>query len=1000
MPKTRVKSGQLAARLQFSGNQGIVFPVGGTNNRPGSPLVGEVRYNTDLNVFEGYTGSAWGTIGPYPFATVDYFTGDGSSAAFTLSNTPTDPNYMIVTINGVTMRYGLDYDLDLPNRVRFINTDDSSDNPPLENAEITIRSFQPITSASIPAHSITANELSAIGGQGGQLLGVDSGQNLVYFDYPNLDPDTGGDVEGKLNNIQIKANTISVRELKVTDGQIGQVLATDGQGNLSFITVTGGSGSGGASSFFDLTGQIGLGQISNSFITQDKLSISGTATNGYVLATDGTNLQWTPLVTSNINSGTAGKLAYYPTTGTTIDDVTALTWNSVNTRLENTGTFYSTGQKNYMRFHWDTLADLQSEVSPTTWHGMIVHVHDTGKVYYAHAGQWVPVASESSLPNTFNTISIAGQSSVVADSTSDTLTFVAGTGITLTTNASTDTITITNSSTGGNAFGTVAVAGQTDVVAESSNDTLTFVAGSGISLTTNSINDAITITNTGSASNSFATIAVAGQTSVVADSSTDTLTVVAGSGMTITTDAANDTITLTNSRPIFSSVVTDNGTRTASTTADSLYVLGGTDIATSIVNGEVIVNYTGSQGISNAFSTVAVAGQSNVVSSGASTLNIVAGSNVTITTNPLTNSVQISASGAGGAGGVASGTANQLAYYATTGSTVSASGSNLTWNGTTNTLAVTNLSVSGSVGNITAGTIASGNITSSGTVSANAITSTGTGTPTFTSGSDIILAPTGAVSLSNKKIINLATPTSNADAATKLYVDTAVGAISVVTYGISAETAVSGANLRLTGSNASTDDVNIAPGTGITVTRTDSNTITIASTVSSGATTFDGLSDVTINAGSLSAGHILYYNGSQWVNFDQGGTPTRTIDRMWPAAQEFVVTNSGSTAYLLTGTSGNNPTIYAWNGHTYAFKLVGISSHPFLIQTAAGANYDTGLTHIALDGTVSTGSNAQGKTSGTLYWQIPNNINGAYRYICSIHPNMVGTITIKDMASQ
>ena len=38
-------------------------------------------------------------------------------------------------------------------------------------------------------------------------------------------------------------------------------------------------------------------------------------------------------------------------------------------------------------------------------------------------------------------------------------------------------------------------------------------------------------------------LAVAGQTNVVADSTTDTLTFVAGSNMTITTDASTDTIT-------------------------------------------------------------------------------------------------------------------------------------------------------------------------------------------------------------------------------------------------------------------------------------------------------------------------------------------------------------------------------------------------------------------------------------------------------------------------
>lgn len=52
----------------------------------------------------------------------------------------------------------------------------------------------------------------------------------------------------------------------------------------------------------------------------------------------------------------------------------------------------------------------------------------------------------SNLPdagNAFTTISVAGQSNIVADSSSDTLTFTAGTGITLTTDAGTDTLTIT-----------------------------------------------------------------------------------------------------------------------------------------------------------------------------------------------------------------------------------------------------------------------------------------------------------------------------------------------------------------------------------------------------------------------------------------------------------------------------------------------------------------------------------------------------------------------------
>lgn len=48
----------------------------------------------------------------------------------------------------------------------------------------------------------------------------------------------------------------------------------------------------------------------------------------------------------------------------------------------------------------------------------------------------------------------------------------------------------------------------------------------------------------GAAQNAFVTLNVAGQSDIVADSNTDTLTIVAGSGILITTDAATDTLTI------------------------------------------------------------------------------------------------------------------------------------------------------------------------------------------------------------------------------------------------------------------------------------------------------------------------------------------------------------------------------------------------------------------------------------------------------------------------
>jgi hypothetical protein len=95
--------------------------------------------------------------------------------------------------------------------------------------------------------------------------------------------------------------------------------------------------------------------------------------------------------------------------------------------------------------------------------------------------------------NAFETISVSGQSDVVADSSSDTLTLVGGTGLAITTAAGSDTITFTNTAVGANAFGTISVSGQSDVVADSTADTLTLASGAGIVLTTTAGSDTVTI---------------------------------------------------------------------------------------------------------------------------------------------------------------------------------------------------------------------------------------------------------------------------------------------------------------------------------------------------------------------------------------------------------------------------------------------------------------------------------------------------------------------------
>lgn len=195
--------------------------------------------------------------------------------------------------------------------------------------------------------------------------------------------------------------------------------------------------------------------------------------------------------------------------------------------------------------------------------------------YNSTSGNWEPEAPAAG-GDIFKTIAVAGQSSIVADSTTDTLTIAAGTGITLTTDATTDTLTITNSATGANAFGNVAVSGQTTVAADGTNDTLTLVAGTGVTITTDATTDSITITNSVTAPNTFGTIAVATQSNVVADSTTDTLTLAAAGGMTITTNATTDTITLDSAR-LDDDNVTLSGVRTVDLNGENFYFRNGSD---------------------------------------------------------------------------------------------------------------------------------------------------------------------------------------------------------------------------------------------------------------------------------------------------------------------------------------------------------------------------------------------------------------------------------------
>ena len=74
--------------------------------------------------------------------------------------------------------------------------------------------------------------------------------------------------------------------------------------------------------------------------------------------------------------------------------------------------------------------------------GELIYTTDTKQVYVGDGSTIGGTAVTGGSGLSFTTIAVAGQGNVVADSATDTLTLVAGAGVTLTTNASTDSITI------------------------------------------------------------------------------------------------------------------------------------------------------------------------------------------------------------------------------------------------------------------------------------------------------------------------------------------------------------------------------------------------------------------------------------------------------------------------------------------------------------------------------------------------------------------------------
>jgi hypothetical protein len=116
--------------VAIDASTGLIVPVGTTSERP-TGQVGMMRFNSTTSLMEVYNGSSWVNVGGGT-VTFNEFDGDGSTVAFSLSQSATS-NSTIVSINGTVQ--------EVTNAYSVSGTTLTFTNAPASGDKIQVRNF-------------------------------------------------------------------------------------------------------------------------------------------------------------------------------------------------------------------------------------------------------------------------------------------------------------------------------------------------------------------------------------------------------------------------------------------------------------------------------------------------------------------------------------------------------------------------------------------------------------------------------------------------------------------------------------------------------------------------------------------------------------------------------------------------------------------------------------------------------------------------------------------